>query len=67
MEPIEMFIVDRIMAKGDAVRLISPGGAGFGPPVERPSAEVARSLRDGFTSREYAARHYPGAAPRDGS
>ncbi|RWI89999.1 MAG: hydantoinase B/oxoprolinase family protein [Mesorhizobium sp.] len=64
-EAIDMFVVDHIMAKGDAVRLISPGGAGFGPPAERPPIEVARSLRDGFISPEFAARHYPGALPRD--
>ncbi|MDX8507270.1 hydantoinase B/oxoprolinase family protein [Mesorhizobium captivum] len=64
VEEIEMFVVDRIMAKGDAVRLISPGGGGFGNPAERDCVEVARSLRDGFISSEFTAQHYPQVAAK---
>lgn len=67
VEEVEMFVVDRIMATGEAVRLISPGGAGFGDPAERTPAEVARSIRDGFISLEFAAHHYPHAAARAGN
>ncbi|MER8970045.1 hydantoinase B/oxoprolinase family protein [Mesorhizobium sp. M0808] len=59
VEEIEMYVVDRIMAKGDAVRLITPGGAGFGDPAERAPADVARSVRDAFTSDDFATKHYP--------
>lgn len=59
IEEVEMFVVDRIMAKGEAARLISPGGGGFGDPVERAPAEVACSIRDGFISTEFATQHYP--------
>lgn len=59
VEDIEMFIVDRIMAKGESVRLVSPGGGGFGSPAERAPQEVARSLREGFISPDYVARNYP--------
>jgi N-methylhydantoinase B len=61
IEEIEMFVVDRIMAKGDAVRLITPGGGGFGDPSERAPADVTRSIRDGFISYDVAAKHYPRA------
>ncbi|MER8436840.1 hydantoinase B/oxoprolinase family protein [Mesorhizobium sp. M1312] len=64
VEELEMFVVDRIMAKGDAVRLISPGGAGFGPPEERSRTEVNCSVRDGFISRGFADEHYPESASR---
>ncbi|MER9177554.1 hydantoinase B/oxoprolinase family protein [Mesorhizobium sp. M0955] len=64
VEEIEMYVVDRIMAKGDAVRLITPGGAGFGDPAERAPADVARSVRDAFTSDDFAAKHYPGAVSK---
>jgi N-methylhydantoinase B len=59
IEEVEMFVVDRIMAKGEAVRLITPGGAGFGPPEDRPGTDVERSVRDGFISRGFADKHYP--------
>ncbi|MDA7965809.1 hydantoinase B/oxoprolinase family protein [Ruegeria sp.] len=61
VEEIDMFIVDRIMKKGEAARLISPGGAGFGDPGERTAEDVARSVRDGFISEDFAAAHYPHA------
>ncbi|MER9580727.1 hydantoinase B/oxoprolinase family protein [Mesorhizobium sp. M0276] len=64
VEEIEMFVVDRIMAKGEAIRLISPGGGGFGEPAERAPAEVARSIREGFISPEFAAQHYPHVTPK---
>ena len=43
---------------GEAIRLETPGGGGFGPPSERPLEELARDLRDDVLSLEKARRDY---------
>jgi len=44
---------------GDRVTVHSGGGGGFGPPRERTKEAVARDLREGYVTREHAAKHYP--------
>jgi N-methylhydantoinase B len=44
---------------GDAFRLRSGGGGGFGSPLERPAAEVAADARQGYISLA-AAKHWYG-------
>jgi len=46
------------MHAGDAVRAASPGGGGFGDPLERDVGEVERDLRLGYVSRETAEAVY---------
>lgn len=46
------------MSTGDAVIMASPGGGGFGDPLERPVAEVERDLNLGYISRETAERDH---------
>ncbi|WP_144183449.1 hydantoinase B/oxoprolinase family protein [Elioraea rosea] len=46
------------LAAGDAIRLETPGGGGYGPPAERPAEALARDLRDDLISREKAERDY---------
>jgi N-methylhydantoinase B len=46
------------MGAGDAVIMASPGGGGFGDPLERPVAEVERDLNLGYISRETAERDH---------
>jgi N-methylhydantoinase B len=46
------------MTAGDAVIMASPGGGGYGDPLERPVAEVERDLNLGYISREVAERDH---------
>lgn len=50
---------------GDVVSISSPGGGGYGPPVERPARKVADDVRLGRISVEMAAEKY-GVVIRDG-
>ncbi len=43
---------------GDRVRVSSPGGGGYGNPRRRDPALVAEDVREGYVSREAAARIY---------
>ncbi|MBB3303413.1 N-methylhydantoinase B [Rhizobium sp. BK077] len=47
-----------ILKAGDSMRLETPGGGGFGLPAERPTAELAKDLRDGVISEGAAMRDY---------
>jgi len=53
--------------RGQRVRLETPGGGGFGDPLTRDSARVARDVRLGYVSREVARRAYGVAVTDDGS
>lgn len=52
--PMESFIARR----GDRFRLVSAGGGGFGPPLERAPEAVLADVRAGKVSREAARRDY---------
>jgi N-methylhydantoinase B len=43
---------------GDAVMVKSPGGAGFGDPLQRPLYRVLEDLNLGFISEASASEHY---------
>ena len=43
---------------GDAFRLRSGGGGGYGSPFERPVAQVQDDVRQGYVSAKEAAAHY---------
>ena len=43
---------------GDAFRLRSGGGGGYGPPLERPVANVREDVRQGYLSAHEAAVYY---------
>jgi N-methylhydantoinase B len=43
---------------GDAFRLRSGGGGGYGSPLDRPLAEVGNDVRQGYVSIEAAAELY---------
>jgi N-methylhydantoinase B len=49
--------VDRMKA-GDAIRMRSGGGGGYGAPFERAAEAVLEDVRQGYVSIEAAARHY---------
>ncbi len=46
------------MHAGDTIHAASPGGGGFGDPLDRDLAEVERDLRLGYVSRATAERDY---------
>jgi N-methylhydantoinase B len=43
---------------GDAFRISSGGGGGYGPPFERPAEDVAEDVRQGYVSVKAAADRY---------
>ncbi len=47
-----------VLAAGEAIRLETCGGGGFGPPSERAVEELARDLRDEVLSLDKARRDY---------
>lgn len=55
------------LKKGQRVHLETPGGGGYGPPIERNPKAVARDVALGFVSRENAAQDYAVAIDGDGS
>lgn len=44
--------------EGDRVRIVMPGGGGWGDPAERPAEAVASDVREGYVSAETAAKHH---------
>jgi N-methylhydantoinase B/oxoprolinase/acetone carboxylase alpha subunit len=46
------------LRRGDQVRLHSPSGGGYGPPIERDSQRVADDVRNRFVTRESAREQY---------
>jgi N-methylhydantoinase B len=48
--PLASKITDVKIAKGQRVRLETPGGGGYGPAASRDPAKVARDLRLGYVS-----------------
>jgi N-methylhydantoinase B len=50
-----------VLKAGESIRMETPGGAGYGPPSERPAAQVRRDLADGRISLVTVERVYPHA------
>ncbi len=46
------------LKRGDLVRIVTPGGGGWGHPADRPAAEVLADVLDGFVSEAAALRDY---------
>jgi N-methylhydantoinase B len=46
------------LKKGDLVRIMTPGGGGWGSPLLRPAEQVRDDVLDGFISAESASRDY---------
>src|SRR5262249_6631869 len=49
---------DYPLREGDVFRLDTPGGGGFGDPLERAPETVLADVREGYVSREAAERDY---------
>ena len=54
------------LKKGDLIRVITPGGGGWGPPAERPAESVLDDVLDGFVSIESAYDDYGVVLSADG-
>jgi N-methylhydantoinase B len=54
------------LARGDAYKMRSGGGGGFGPPAERDPELVAHDVREGYVSAAQAAHAYRVALTADG-
>jgi N-methylhydantoinase B len=44
--------------QGDVLRIVTPGGAGYGDPRKRDIRAIAADLADGKTSEDFVMRHY---------
>ena len=60
-------VTDVRIKRGQRIRLETPGGGGFGNPLAREPARVARDVQLGYVSREAAHRDYGVALAQDGS
>jgi N-methylhydantoinase B len=49
------------VAKGDRIRAVGGVGGGYGKASERPAAQVAEDVLDGYLTRESAARDFKAA------
>ena len=46
------------LVEGDLVRISTPGGGGWGDPLERPFQQILIDLNDHFVTRHHAAEYY---------
>src|SRR5262245_3041567 len=65
--PLISKVTDIRIRRGQKVRLETPGGGGFGDPVARDLASVARDVQLGYVSRAAAGRDYGVILREDGS
>lgn len=56
--PMRTKVNQQPLGPGDGVRAASPGGAGWGDPLERPAGSVERDVRLGYVTAATAARDY---------
>jgi N-methylhydantoinase B len=47
-----------LIPKGGVLALRTAGGGGYGPPSERDREAIARDLREGYITPDFAKRHY---------
>ena len=58
---------EQVIPAGDLLRFETPGGGGYGAPVERTLSAVERDVRQGLVSREAACERYGVILNADGS
>ena len=56
--PIATKFSNVIVSTGDQIRLRTPGGGGYGDPLEREPGRVLRDVIDGYVSAAAAERDY---------
>jgi N-methylhydantoinase B len=52
------FATNVVVNTGDVIRIMTANGGGFGDPADRPEAEIARDIRNGYVTPERAAEVY---------
>jgi N-methylhydantoinase B len=65
--PLVSKVTDVHIRRGQRVRLMTPGGGGFGGPAARDPERVARDVRLGYVSAEAARRDYQVVLAADGT
>jgi N-methylhydantoinase B len=65
--PLASKVTDVKIAEGQRVRLETPGGGGWGDPLQRPPALVGRDVRLGYVAPEAARRDYKVVVSADGT
>lgn len=45
--------------KGDRIKIVSPGGGGFGDPAEREAEKIIEDIKEGYYTAEHARANYP--------
>ncbi|WP_028794785.1 hydantoinase B/oxoprolinase family protein [Thalassobaculum salexigens] len=65
--PMASKMVGIKLAKGQSVLLETPGGGGYGPPIEREPARVAEDVRLGYVSVASARDRYRVVVAEDGT
>jgi N-methylhydantoinase B len=55
------------MRPGDVIRVSTPGGGGYGDPLKRDPAKVARDVARGYYTREQAEKLFGVRFRPDGS
>ena len=65
--PMSSKVTDVHLSRGQRVRLETPGGGGFGDPLDRPPERVAEDVRLGYVSAEVAERDYGVVLTRAGA
>jgi N-methylhydantoinase B len=55
------------LAPGQVAAVVTPGAGGYGPPADRPPAQVARDVAEGRVSRELARDVYGHDSDKPGS
>lgn len=55
------------LKRGDVVRIVTPGGGGWGSPLDRPAGQVRDDVLDGFVSAESARTDYGVVLTADGT
>ncbi|MBO34185.1 MAG: hydantoin utilization protein B [Rhodospirillaceae bacterium] len=55
------------LERGQRVRLESPGGGGYGDPLEREPEKVAEDVRLGYVTAQAAADHYKCSVSKEGA
>ena len=61
VETLSPMTANLVLGPGESVRLETPGGGGYGKPVERDAVELGRDLRDGRISAARAEKLYGSA------